>query len=245
MTEMFDAGKLAEELRSLVSDAEALLRASGSADGAEMQQRAEAAVRDLRERLSALEEQLKDIHLPRYVAEAMQDETAGVCRALETAGIQAFRSFGIPKTNLWQKVKDPEFLLSIAMPRGWFYQNMAIVALHRQKALSGFDPSREMVLPRALDKVSLEVKTAFNHFSPYTFLAARAVPNWTRAWQTLARNQTMANEAFLVCALERYRLARGQYPETLDALAPRDVEAALPVIRSRTRRKASKTFSSR
>ena len=174
--------------------------------------------------LIALEEQLQDIHLPRYVAEAMQDETAGVCRALETTGIQAFRSFGIPKTNLWQKVKDPEFLLSIAMPRGWFYQNLAIVALHRQKALSGFDPSREMVLPRELDKVSLEAKTVFNHFSPCTFLAARAVPNWTRAWQTLARNQTMANEAFLVCALERYRLARGQYPETLDALAPRYVE---------------------
>jgi ElaB/YqjD/DUF883 family membrane-anchored ribosome-binding protein len=58
MTESFDAGKLAEELRSLVSEAEALLRASGSADGGEMQQRAEAAVRDLRTRLSALEEQL-------------------------------------------------------------------------------------------------------------------------------------------------------------------------------------------
>ena len=58
MTEMFDAGKLAEELRSLVSDAEALLRASGSADGAEMQQRAEATLRELRTRLSALEKQL-------------------------------------------------------------------------------------------------------------------------------------------------------------------------------------------
>ena len=58
MTESFDAGKLAEELRALVSEAEALLRASGSADGAEMQPRAEAAVRDLRERLSAFEEQL-------------------------------------------------------------------------------------------------------------------------------------------------------------------------------------------
>ena len=58
MTEMFDAGKLAEELRSLVSDAEALLRASGSANGAEMQQRAETTLRELRTRLSALEEQL-------------------------------------------------------------------------------------------------------------------------------------------------------------------------------------------
>ena len=58
MTEMFDAGKLAEELRSLVSDAEALLRASTSADGAQMQERAEATLRDLRARLGALEEQV-------------------------------------------------------------------------------------------------------------------------------------------------------------------------------------------
>jgi len=55
------------------------------------------------------------------------------------------------------------------MPRGWFYQNMAIVALHRQKASSGFDRPREIVLPRELDKVSLEAKTVFNDFSPYTF----------------------------------------------------------------------------
>ena len=58
MTEMFDAGKLAEELRLLVSDAEALLRASTSTDGAEMQERAEATLRDLRTRLDGLEEQV-------------------------------------------------------------------------------------------------------------------------------------------------------------------------------------------
>jgi ElaB/YqjD/DUF883 family membrane-anchored ribosome-binding protein len=58
MTEMFDAGKLAEELRLLVSDAEALLRASTSADGAEMQERAAATLRDLRARLTGLEEQV-------------------------------------------------------------------------------------------------------------------------------------------------------------------------------------------
>ena len=58
MTETFDAGKLAEELRSPVSDAEALLRASTSADGAQMQERAEATLRDLRARLGGLEEQV-------------------------------------------------------------------------------------------------------------------------------------------------------------------------------------------
>jgi ElaB/YqjD/DUF883 family membrane-anchored ribosome-binding protein len=58
MSDMFDAGKLADELRSLVSDAEALLRASTGGDGAEMHQRAEATLRELRTRLAALEEQV-------------------------------------------------------------------------------------------------------------------------------------------------------------------------------------------
>jgi hypothetical protein len=35
----------------------------------------------------------------------------------------------------------------------------------------------------------------------------------------LAQKQTLANEASVACGLERYRLARGQYPETLEALS--------------------------
>ena len=58
MPEMSQAAKLAEELRSLVSDAEALLRATTGADGAEIDERAEATLRELRGRLNALEELL-------------------------------------------------------------------------------------------------------------------------------------------------------------------------------------------
>jgi ElaB/YqjD/DUF883 family membrane-anchored ribosome-binding protein len=58
MPEMSPAAKLAEELRSLVRDAEALLRSATNADGAEAQERAEATLRELRGRLNALEEQL-------------------------------------------------------------------------------------------------------------------------------------------------------------------------------------------
>jgi ElaB/YqjD/DUF883 family membrane-anchored ribosome-binding protein len=59
MTELFNGGRLAEELRALVSDAEALLRNStGTASPAE-QERAEATLADLRERLNALEQQVK------------------------------------------------------------------------------------------------------------------------------------------------------------------------------------------
>lgn len=59
MTEGFDGGRLAEELRMLMSEAEALLRsASGTASVAE-EERAEATLADLRTRLSTLEQQLK------------------------------------------------------------------------------------------------------------------------------------------------------------------------------------------
>jgi ElaB/YqjD/DUF883 family membrane-anchored ribosome-binding protein len=55
---MSPAAKLAEELRSLVSDAEALLRATPGTNGAEIDEQAEATLQELRGRLGALEEQL-------------------------------------------------------------------------------------------------------------------------------------------------------------------------------------------
>ncbi|HEX4618419.1 MAG TPA: hypothetical protein VH135_01740 [Steroidobacteraceae bacterium] len=59
MTEVFNGAKLAEELRALVSDAEALLRTStGTANAAE-QAHAEATLAELRARLTALEQQVK------------------------------------------------------------------------------------------------------------------------------------------------------------------------------------------
>ena len=58
MADKFDAGRLADELRALVADAEALLKANLNVDGAALHERAQSGVRELRSRLSALEEQL-------------------------------------------------------------------------------------------------------------------------------------------------------------------------------------------
>ena len=58
MTETFDAGKLADELRSLAGEAEALLRSGAGSGTAELQDRAQETVRELKERLTGLEQQL-------------------------------------------------------------------------------------------------------------------------------------------------------------------------------------------
>lgn len=59
MAEVFNGGKLAEELRALVSDAEALLRSSTGTASAAEEAHAEATLAELRTRLTALEQQVK------------------------------------------------------------------------------------------------------------------------------------------------------------------------------------------
>ncbi|HYB63918.1 MAG TPA: hypothetical protein VEC59_01525 [Steroidobacteraceae bacterium] len=59
MTDVFNGGKLAEELRALVSEAEALLRNSTETVSAAGREQAEATMADLRKRLTSLERQVK------------------------------------------------------------------------------------------------------------------------------------------------------------------------------------------
>jgi ElaB protein len=59
MADTFNGGKLAEELRALVSEAEALLRSSTETLSAAGREQTEATMADLRKRLTSLERQVK------------------------------------------------------------------------------------------------------------------------------------------------------------------------------------------
>ena len=60
MSEGFDGGHLAEELRVLVSEAEALLRTSTETVTAAGREQTEATMAELRHRLTSLERQIKE-----------------------------------------------------------------------------------------------------------------------------------------------------------------------------------------
>ena len=172
--------------------------------------------------LAAIQEQLGQVDLPSYVAEAFKFDQASSSRILETASPDEFRkllSLG-NSANQWQQLTNSTFLLFTFAPRGWIYQNMASRAGLLQKEIDSFDLKNNVIRPDKVESASMEVQTISSHPGPYTYLAAMASPNFVRAVQVAAGNQTLANEALIVCALERYRLARGEYPETLDALAP-------------------------
>ena len=86
--------------------------------------------------------------------------------------------------------------------------------------MTGFDLEHDTIAPRKFDEAFRDINTFLGHKSPYKLLAAIAIPNINKAEQTTAHTQTMVNEAQIACALGRYRLAHGEYPETLDALVP-------------------------
>ena len=64
-------------------------------------------------------------------------------------------------------------------------------------------------------------------FSPYNIFAKMFFPAVAKTALRFAHGQTTLDLAAVACALERHRLAHGQYPETLAALTPRFL-AALP-----------------
>ena len=109
-------------------------------------------------------------------------------------------------------------------PRGWWYQNQVTCAKIESRTLDGFDLEHDIILPRySMRLVALSINfPATEHHS--IFGRRLSLPNVTKATQALAHNQTMVNEAQIVCALERYRLAHGDYPETLVALVPQFIE---------------------
>jgi ElaB/YqjD/DUF883 family membrane-anchored ribosome-binding protein len=59
MADRNGGGQIAEDLRAIVTDAEALLRSTTNAGGAEMQERAQATLQELRARLNALEDTVR------------------------------------------------------------------------------------------------------------------------------------------------------------------------------------------
>ncbi len=127
-----------------------------------------------------------------------------------------------------QNLKDYAFKLAIRWcPRGWLHQNAVNYSRAMQKTFEAYDVRAQRVFPEKCDAARKFLDTQVQSFTPFKYLATRAVPNIAQATQATAQNQTMLREAALACALERYRRARGEYPETLTALVPQFI-AKLP-----------------
>jgi hypothetical protein len=107
------------------------------------------------------------------------------------------------------------------MPSAYFDQNkLTFARMHQQWILPLVDTNSRTVSPAALQRAENSVQAGLKHYSPYQVQAQLLFPAIGKAVKKFAIIQTSIDLARVACALERYRLAHGEYPETLDMLAP-------------------------
>ncbi|MGO8698870.1 MAG: hypothetical protein ACLQVY_14240 [Limisphaerales bacterium] len=102
-------------------------------------------------------------------------------------------------------------------PRGWYYQNELTAArFFRDDLLPDVATQSQRAFPGASRTNAERFKRI--SFTAYTyafkFLGSVLSP------QEFVRTQTEINLALVACALERFRMAQGRFPDKLDALAP-------------------------
>jgi hypothetical protein len=152
--------------------------------------------------LLALQERLENSDVIAQHARALRCGRALLFSAVETGELVRAQRMAAGN-HFWASVrKHPEALLFSLMPHGVLEQLFIRKNDDFQGMINAYCPTNGIVRPADV---------------------SRASAWWKRAQEGtpgLLRMQTLINEGQIACALERYRLAHGEYPETLDALAP-------------------------
>ena len=175
--------------------------------------------------LAALEEQLRTLSVMAPLRESFALEPAAACQTLETTSLDKVVELLLPSSDKHWSSKDlSTAILAHLVPHAWAYQAMIILVAAPRNADSWLDPARQLVFPKQVE-TDFAAQASQAAGTPYKFLVDMWTPNYLRACSRVAQAQTQVNQALVACALERYRLARGDYPESLDALAPQFISA--------------------
>jgi len=174
--------------------------------------------------LSALEGELAALDLLASSRHAWQFEAAFSTAAFEqTIG-------GPPAIPADNGVLAGLANISARFPRGWLYQTMTgFRRFYDGGILACYDLPHHRLDAAAVAKVSKMEDAIATSWSPYNYLLKTLAP----AHQTLmvlAKAQAGLDLARVACALERARLATGQYPDNLAALAPAYIAAVPPDV---------------
>jgi hypothetical protein len=108
-------------------------------------------------------------------------------------------------------------------PTGWWYQNLLTYdRFYTKTCWPAIDLEHRRLDPPTLRR--REENFFAKPRSPYNILAKLILPSFTGCAKKAAQSQTSMDEVVLACALERYRLAKDEYPENLTALEPEFLE---------------------
>ena len=114
------------------------------------------------------------------------------------------------------------------IPNGWIYQNqMRACRFLVQNNLPASAPERHQVFPLAVQRADAALEQEFKSKTPYNLLERMFLPALANAVKRFAHRQSAIDLARTAIALERYRLAHGEFPATLSVLEPQFI-AQLP-----------------
>jgi hypothetical protein len=147
------------------------------------------------------------------------------------------------KAESWQQEADRAFE---TCPRDWFEQEQRNYnRLFEERLLSDFDVQTRRFQPALAEANSRFVANATRDkarlLQNHLVFANELLVAPAKTQLKMANAQTCADFVVIACALDRYRLNHGQYPETLTALSPqylkrlpRDLIDGLPLRYQRT-----------
>ena len=153
--------------------------------------------------LIALQEQLKTVEVLSPVKQAFTLRAVIAHRALESVP-----SAGMVKRTVWARL----------CPSGWGYQHVSARLKLDFDRLACIDTDNQVILADKAVAASKESQALDR--GAFTSVDSLWQADFDRVCQSTAHSQTEINEAFIACALERFRLVHGDYPENLDALVP-------------------------
>lgn len=110
-------------------------------------------------------------------------------------------------------------------PVGWLYrEQLSYNRLFDERILAGIDWEAGKIEPKTIESnADILNNLGTNEMTlirQHVLFSRLLLPAIGRISAKFAFGQTLLDEADVACALERYRLAKGQFPETLDALTP-------------------------
>jgi hypothetical protein len=140
-------------------------------------------------------------------------------RGFTIEGVDYLRRNGVRNVDQYLLSNSDRSYLGNPMPAGWFYQNMLMISrIHQNLIFPSVNEQAHRVFPDIADQE--EKAVARLRAAPYTILARLLLPGLQKVVVKSARAQANVDAARVACALERYRLSRGDLPAPLHALTP-------------------------
>ncbi len=121
--------------------------------------------------------------------------------------------------------KSPRNYLSLLIPDAFFSQNILTAArIPQTYILPMVDSTNHLVSPTEIKRLTDAASADLNqHSFPYKIFARALMPAYENTVKKYVRGQSSVDLARTALALERYRLAHGEFPEALTALEPQFV----------------------